>query len=88
MKLDVLLSNKSNSHIFPETKVAILNSRHELIAKAEGEKQRFLPGQKDRLTVSWAGTLPPGDYTAILTVLYGEDKNYTQEFPFSVAAAQ
>jgi hypothetical protein len=88
LKLDFLLSNTSNTHIFPEAAVAILNSRHELIAKAEGEKQRFLPGQKDRLAVSWAGTLPAGSYTAILTILYGEDKNYTQEFPFSVAATQ
>jgi hypothetical protein len=87
MRLDFLLSNKSNTHVFPETKVAILNSRHEVIAKAEGEKKRFLPGQKDRLSVSWAGTLPAGSYTAILTVLYGQDKNYTQEFPFAVAGA-
>ena len=88
MKLDFMLSNQSNTHVFPLCTLAILNSRHELIAKAEGEKRRFLPGQKDQLSVSWTGTLPPGSYTAILTVLYGQDKNYTQEFPFSVAAAQ
>jgi len=88
MKLDFLLFNKSNTHIFPQATVAILNSRHELLAKAEGERKRFLPAQKARLAVSWAGTLPGGSYTAILTVLYGQDKNYTQEFPFSVAAAQ
>jgi hypothetical protein len=88
MKLDFMLSNQSNTHVFPQATVAILNSHHELIAKAEGEKRRFLPGQKDRLSVSWTGTLPAGSYTAILTILYGQDKNYTQEFPFSVAVAQ
>jgi len=87
MKLDFALFNQSNTHVFPQATVAILNSSHELIAKAEGEKQRFLPGQKSRLSVSWAGTLPAGSYTAILTVLYGLDKNYTQQFPFTVAAA-
>ena len=88
MKLDFQLSNNSNTHIFPETRVGILNARHELIAKAEGEIKRFLPQQKDRLSVSWAGTLPAGGYTAILTVVYGPDKNYSQEFPFAVEAPQ
>ncbi len=86
MKLDFQLSNNSNTHIFPEARVAILNSRHELVAKAEGEMKRFLPQQNDRLSVSWAGTLPPGSYIAILTVVYGQDRIYTQEFPFTVPA--
>ena len=86
MKLDFALSNNSNAHIFPETRLAILNARHELIAKAEGETKRFLPQQKDSLSVSWAGTLPAGSYTAILTVGYGQDKLYTQEYPFTVTA--
>ncbi|HLY62628.1 MAG TPA: hypothetical protein VKV95_17940 [Terriglobia bacterium] len=88
MKLDFLLANESNTHIFPLATAAIVNSRHELIAKAEGDKKRFLPGQKDRVPVSWTGTLPPGNYSAILTVMYGEDKNYTQEFPFTIAGGQ
>ncbi len=86
LMLDFLLSNKSNIHIFPEARVAVLNSRHELVAKAEGEMKRFLPQQNDRLSVSWAGTLPPGSYIAILTVVYGQDRIYTQEFPFTVPA--
>lgn len=88
MKLDFQVDNKSNTHIFAQAKVAILNSRHDLIAKAEAEAKRLLPGQKDKLAVTWTGVLAPGNYSAILTVLYGEDKNYTQEFPFTVAAAQ
>ena len=88
MKLDFLLANESNTHIFPQATAVIVNSRHELIAKAEGDKKRFLPGQKDRLPVSWTGTLPPGKYSAILTVVYGEDKNFTQEFPFTIAGSQ
>jgi len=84
LKLDFDLANNSNTHIFPETKIAILNSNHQLAAKAEGAIQRFLPQQKDHLSVSWAGALPNGDYTAILTVLYGQDKVDTKEVPFSV----
>jgi hypothetical protein len=84
LKLDFLLSNKSNIHIFPQTRVAILNSRNELAAKADGAIQRFFPQQRNRLSVSWAGTLPPGNYKAILTVIYGPDRVDTEEFPLTV----
>ncbi len=86
MNVDFLLANDSNTHLFPDTKVAILDSRHSVIAKAEGETKRFLPGQRQRLSIPWTGTLPQGDYTAILTILYGQNKIYNQEFNFSVAA--
>ncbi len=88
MKLDFLLSNIGNAHIFPEARMAILNSRHELIGKTDGEIKRFLPEQSDHLSVGWAGSLPPGSYSAILTVLYGQDKIFTQEFPFAIPAVQ
>jgi hypothetical protein len=35
--------------------------------------------------VEWAGKLPPGSYTALLTVAYGEDRIETQQIAFSVA---
>jgi hypothetical protein len=88
LKIDFLLANQSNTHVFPETRVAILDASHNLIAKTEGEIKRFLPQQTDRVSVGWAGTLPPGTYSAILTVLYGQDKVFTQEFPFVVPAVQ
>lgn len=88
MKLDFVLSNQGNAHIFPETRMAILNSQHELMGKTDGEIKRFLPQQADHLSVDWAGSLPPGSYSAILTVLYGQDKIYTQEFPFTIPAIQ
>jgi hypothetical protein len=84
LKVDFDLGNNSNTHIFPETKIAILNSNHQLAAKADGAIQRFFPQQKDHLSVSWAGALPKGDYTAILTVVYGPDKVDTKEIPFTV----
>jgi hypothetical protein len=84
MELAFTLDNQSNTHIFPETRLAILDSQHGLAAKAEGEVKRFLPQQKERLSITWSGTLSRGSYTAILTVLYGEDQVYTQEFPFEV----
>lgn len=88
MRLDFQIENQSNTHIFPETRVAILDASHNLIAKTEGEIKRFLPQQTNGVSVGWGGTLPPGAYSAILTVLYGQDKVFTQEFPFVVSAVR
>lgn len=82
--LKFLLANESNTHLFPLPKVAVLDSNNKLVGRAESESRRFLPGQKDWIEVPWAGVLPPGNYKAILTLLYGRDKLYTQEFPFAV----
>jgi len=55
LKLDFMLTNKSNSHIFPETRLAVFNSKRELASQAEGDVRRFFPQQQDRLSVSWSG---------------------------------
>ncbi|HLW54155.1 MAG TPA: hypothetical protein VKW06_15065 [Candidatus Angelobacter sp.] len=78
--------NDSNVHIFPLPRLAILDSTHKLVAKAESEEKRFLPGQRDLMHVGWSGSLPPGKYTALLTVAYGEDRIETQQLPFTVGA--
>jgi hypothetical protein len=83
LKIEFQLTNQGNTHIFPQAKVAILNDKKQLVARAENESKRFFPGQKDTMAVSWSSTLQPGSYTAILTLLYA-NKVYTQEFPFAV----
>jgi len=88
LMLEFQLANNSNSHIFPQVTLAILNTNKDLVARAEADPKRFFPGQKGSMSVSWPGSLPSGDYTAILTVVYGMDKVYTQEFPFSLNAEQ
>ncbi|HMF91943.1 MAG TPA: hypothetical protein VKL40_14970 [Candidatus Angelobacter sp.] len=86
LELTFDLLNAGNSHIFPVARLAILDARRKLVAKADSKEKRFLPGQKDGMQVSWAGSLPPGDYSAILTVSYGEDRIETQQIPFSAKA--
>jgi len=86
--LDFLLDNQSNTHVFPRPQIAILNSQRELVAKADGEIKRFLPGQRDRVSLTWSGDLAADSYTAVLTMIYGGDKIYTQEFPFKVASPE
>lgn len=84
LSLKFKLTNQSNSHIFPQAKLAILKANRQVVARTENQPKRFFPDQKDEVTLSWAGTLPPGDYLAILSIIYGDNKIDTREFPFTV----
>ena len=78
------LLNSSNTHIFPIARLAVLDAEKKLVAKAQSDEKRFLPGQKDSIHVSWAGNLPAGNYTAVLSLAYGEDHSETQQISFNV----
>ena len=80
------LLNAGNTHVFPVARLAVLDADKKLVAKAQTEEKRFLPGQKDSMHVAWAGSLPAGAYTAVLSVTYGEDQVTTQQMAFSVAS--
>ena len=84
LSFDVL--NNSNSHIFPIARVAVLDGQRKMVAKAQSLEKRFLPGQKDSMHVSWAGNLPAGSYTGVLTLTYAEDRIETRQVPFTVSA--
>jgi hypothetical protein len=86
LSVDFTLLNAGNTHVFPAARVAVLDANRKLVAKAEGDEKRFLPGQKNSMHVEWAGKLTPGNYTALLTVAYGEDRIDTQQIAFSVSA--
>lgn len=78
------LVNASNTHIFPVARLAVLDPDKKLVAKAQSDEKRFLPGQNASMHVSWTGTLAPGNYTAVLSLAYGEDHSETQQIAFSV----
>src|ERR1700742_403004 len=86
LTLDFDLLNAGNTHVFPVARLAVLDANRKLVAKAEGTEKRFLPGQKNSMHVDWAGKLPAGSYTALLTVAYGEDHIETKQVAFSVPA--
>jgi len=81
------LLNAGNTHVFPVARLAVLGADKKLVAKAQTEEKRFLPGQKDSMHVTWAGSLPAGNYTAVLTVTYGEDRVATQQMNFNVGGS-
>ncbi len=82
LSFDVL--NAGNVHVFPVARVAIVDAARKLVAKAESEPKRLLPGQKDVMHVGWTGNLPAGDYTAVLTIAYGDDRIETRQLPLRV----
>jgi hypothetical protein len=86
LRVDFDLLNSSNTHVFPVARVAVLDANRKLVGKAESVEKRFLPGQRNSMHVEWTGKLQAGNYTAVLTVAYGEDRIETQQAGFTVAA--
>lgn len=86
LRLSFMVNNESNTHVFPLARLAILNPDHKLMGKAESEMKRFLPGQKDEMKVDWNGELGPGDYTAVLSLVYGGNRVETRQIAFTVPA--
>ena len=86
LDVSVEIANTGNTHVFPVGRLAVLDAKRKLVAKAEGEMMRLLPSQKNTLHVSWAGELPVGSYAAVLTLSYGPDRIETRQIPFSVSA--
>jgi hypothetical protein len=84
LQLSFTLDNQGNTHVFPLARLAILDAQHKLVAKAESELKRYLPGQKDSMHVDWSGTLDPGEYTAVLTISYGENGIETRTLPLTI----
>ena len=78
------VANKGNAHVFAVPRLAILDANHKLVAKAQAPEKRYFPGQKDGMKVTWSGTLAPGDYVAILTLVYGRDLIETKEVRFQM----
>ena len=84
LDLNFEVENDGNVHVFPVARLAVIDSSRKLVAKAESDPKRLLPGQKDFMHVGWTGDLPPGDYTAVLTVTYGDDRIETRQLPLRV----
>ena len=51
----------------------------------QGDVLRYLPEQRYHNSITWPTALPPGSYTAILTIVYGDSQVHTQDFPFTIA---
>jgi hypothetical protein len=84
LELTFQLTNAGNTHIFPDARLTVMDASKRIVARADGERKRFFPGQKEPVKLAWAGSLPPGEYTALLTIGYGKDKVYTEQLPLRI----
>lgn len=84
LRLTFDIANLGNTHVFPQGHVAVLDSNRKLVAKAESEMLRTLPGQQNPFQIDWTGNLSPGNYTAVLTLTYAEEGVETRSIPFTV----
>jgi hypothetical protein len=70
LALEIDIRNRGNAHVRVRGAFAILNSSGALVGRGAIEEQRFLPAQKNVLPGGWAGELPPGKYTSVITLSY------------------
>ena len=68
--IDLDLLNRSTAHVRVRGAFAILNSSGKLVGRGTIQEKRYLPGQRNALRTGWAGELPAGKYTAIITLSY------------------
>jgi hypothetical protein len=87
LTLALTLDNLSNTHVFARAEMAILGANHKLVAKAKTEPLRLLPDQKSDLSITSSAQMPPGEYTALVTVVYGDKHLSTKEVQFTVEPA-
>lgn len=88
LELEVDVRNRGTVHARLRGLFAILDAKGMLAGRGKIEDVRFLPGQRNMLKVPWAGELPIGRYTAVVTLSYDrvgtEPTTLIYELPFEV----
>jgi hypothetical protein len=70
LALQLDIRNRGNAHARVHGAFAILDGSRALAGRGTLNDLRYLPGQRKLLETSWAGELPPGKYTAVITLSY------------------
>jgi hypothetical protein len=88
LELEVDVRNRGTVHARVRGLFAILDAKGGLAGRGKIEDARFLPGQRNMLRAPWAGELPIGHYTAVVTLSYDrvgtEPATLIYELPFEV----
>lgn len=80
------LVNSGDVHLFPKGTLVVMSKDNKLVGHTSFEKRRLLPQQRSDVEVKWGGELAAGEYSAILTVDYGEAGAAVTTQTFTVAA--
>jgi hypothetical protein len=88
LELNIDVRNRGIVHARVHGLFAILDAKGGLAGRGKIEDNKFLPGQRNMLKVPWAGELPAGRYTAVVTLSYNrvgmEPVTIVYELPFEV----
>lgn len=83
------VGNRGTVHARLRGVFAILDSKGALAGRGNIEAQKVFPGQRYVMKVPWAGELPSGKYTAVVTLSYDrvglEPATLVYELPFEVS---
>lgn len=88
LELNLDLRNRGTAHAKLRGAFAILNHAGALAGRGSFAEKRLFPAQRNFINTKWAGELPPGKYTCIVTLSYdriGTDPtSIVYEMPFEV----
>ena len=88
LEMQLNLKNSGTAHARVRGMFVILDAWGKIAGRGRIEEKRFLPGQRDLLSTTWAGELRSGKFTAIVTLSYDragqESASLTSEIPFEI----
>lgn len=88
MEINLDLRNRGTAHAKVRGAFAILNKSGALVGRGNIEEKRYLPTQRDSIKSNWAGNLPAGNYTCVVTLSYNrvglEPTSIVYELPLIV----
>ena len=70
LTIELDLRNRGTAHVRMRGAFAILNSSGALAGRGTIQEKRYVPGQRNIMRIPWAGELPAGKYTAVITLSY------------------
>lgn len=86
MELDVF--NRSTAHVNLRGAFAIISSTGILVGRGAVPTKKYFPAQRNSIDTGWAGELPPGSYTSVITLSYDRvgmaPATIVYELPFMV----
>ena len=88
LEINLDVRNRGTAHAKVRGSFAVLNSSGALAGRGNIDEKRYLPAQRDFIKSRWAGDLPPGNYTCVVTLSYNrvglESTSLVYELPFTV----
>ena len=85
LAINIDVANEGNTHIKTSGFISILDESENFVGKVELPNTIVFPGKNETLKSNWEGQkLAVGNYHALITYEYGEDKSVIIDRPFKI----